>query len=164
MNHMNRNWFVIHLGESFYFWFWFISIHFRSERIALIHFDSQFISIFIHFDLRFNLILFILIQFDFDLSPIRLTCESWFTCKSKINSISNQSESRIKLVRDYNFEISQLSSNPIKIYRYFWKIRCKSERIDQIRPSWKNFQLSNNQKFQPALYTKNPINFNSFFI
>ena len=43
-------WFLIHVGESFYFWFWFILIHFRSERIAMIHFDSLWFSILIRFD------------------------------------------------------------------------------------------------------------------
>ena len=34
--------------------------------LILIHFDSQFILILTLFDLRFKLILFILIRFDFD--------------------------------------------------------------------------------------------------
>ena len=67
--------FSIHLGESFYFWFWFI----------LLHFDSLFIWIFIHFDLRFNLILLILIRFDFYLS--------WITIPPRIlNSPANQNK------------------------------------------------------------------------
>ena len=46
-----------------------ILIHFDSlpKRTNLIDsFDSQFILIFIHFDLQFNLIFFILIRFDFE--------------------------------------------------------------------------------------------------
>ena len=34
----------------FHYWFWFILIHFRSERIAMIRFDSLWFSILIRFD------------------------------------------------------------------------------------------------------------------
>ena len=90
--------------------------------LILIYFDSQLIWIFIHFDLRFNFILFILIRFDFDRRESRFKPESWFTCESKFKSNqkskvgeswftycriigwfdiklnANQSESRIKLL------------------------------------------------------------------
>ena len=71
----NLFWFLFHFGELFYFWFWFILIRFEANEsylFILIHFDSQFGRIFIHFDLRFNLILFIFIRFDFDSSRITI--------------------------------------------------------------------------------------------
>ena len=82
-----------------FFLFWFSSSNnfiLDSDSLskwtnALIHFDSQFISIFIHFDVRFNLILLILIRFDFDSSRImihrRIKNQSkWIV----IHSIANQ--------------------------------------------------------------------------
>ena len=57
--------------------FWFAEMNQKSQK----DFDSRGVSksfffdtilIFIHFDMRFNLILFILIRFDFDSSPITI--------------------------------------------------------------------------------------------
>ena len=47
---MNR-FILMHIAESFYFWFWLSLIHYQSERIKLIHFDSLWFFIFIRFDL-----------------------------------------------------------------------------------------------------------------
>ena len=77
--------FLIHVGESFYFCdsdpFWF------TFKANIIHFYSQFIFIFIHFDLRFKWFY----SFWFGLILIRresrFTRESWFTCESKSNRI-----------------------------------------------------------------------------
>ena len=117
--------------DSFWFtWpnhFIFDSDSFWCKRIAIIYFeiwfsilirfDLQFILIFIYCDFRFELILFILIRFDFDLSGFMIHLrikiksnkkskigESWFTHLRIINrfdfeSKANQSESRIKLRR-----------------------------------------------------------------
>ena len=61
-------------------------IHFDSQFILIfIHFDSQFILISIRFDLQFNLIFFTLIRFDFDSSRIKIHLQ-----------IKNQIESKIK--------------------------------------------------------------------
>ena len=66
--YQNRFWFLIHLGESFYFWFWFI---FHS-----IQFDSfWFLFIMICVPIWFY-------SFWFGLILIRR--ESWLTCESKI--------------------------------------------------------------------------------
>ena len=107
----------------FYFWFT-LANHFI--------FDSQFILITIHFDLRFELILFILIRFNFDSTPIMIHLrikiksnkksqegESWFTYLWIIawfdfESKANQSESRFQLIRAplpvvFKFSIQRLN-------------------------------------------------------
>ena len=60
--------YILYQGSDQIDSFWFPN----SIKKALIHFDSTLISSFIHFDLRFNLILFILIRFDFDKSRIKI--------------------------------------------------------------------------------------------
>ena len=87
-------------SKSFFFWFtwanhfifrfWFILIHFRSERIVVIHFDSLwflFLLILICDSRLFH-------SFWFSLTLIRRESwfirESWFTCEAKSNRIKNQ--------------------------------------------------------------------------
>ena len=106
---------ICEVNQNLFFYFWFTwANHFI--------FWFWFIVIFIHFDLRFKVILFILIRFDFDSSRITThprimihlrikiksnqkskVGESWFTHLRIIGwfdfeSKANQSESRIKLV------------------------------------------------------------------
>ena len=58
----------------------------------MIHFDSQLFWIFIYFDLRFNLILLILIRLDFDSSQITIHPQIMIHLRIKIISNRNQKE------------------------------------------------------------------------
>ena len=97
-------WFVIHFRESFYFWFWFILIHFDSQFIWLfsfwfaIHFAFDSLRITNHPRLMINLR--IKNQVESKIKGRWIVIHSllnlgWFDFESK----ANQSESRIKLVR-----------------------------------------------------------------
>ena len=79
---LGTNWFIliskflIRWGESFYFWF--MLILFRSERIAMIHFDSVWSWFVANHD-----------------SPNRIKNQryvnrDWLICESLVDSISNQ--------------------------------------------------------------------------
>ena len=79
--------FLIHVGESLYFWFWFILIHLRSKRIAMIPSDSVWFWFVANHDSPANHLRI----YESSTNQLRINYES--------TTNQNQSESRIKLVR-----------------------------------------------------------------
>ena len=99
-------------------WFNLISI--------LIHYDLLFIWIFIHFDLRFNLILLILIRFDFDSSRITIhpriksRIKSWWIV---IQSFTNHWLTQFRIKSESKWIANKAGPRPASIQQWVEDLR-----------------------------------------
>ena len=113
---------VIHLGESFYFWFWFISIHNSFWFLYILICDS-----ILFYPFWFGLILI--------RRESRFTRESWFICETKIkgkriviHSFANHELIRFRYKSESKWIANQAGPSPDEWYTYVGFLKFPVEK------------------------------------